>query len=96
MMPQNLNTEHQIRANQYFLLLHSAACLAVKQQILILYNLWFDPINAQTHDLLHSMNIVYCQFEFKSSRTFKIVPLFHVNFPLPFIRQLTPTLKDDY
>ena len=42
------------RANQSLHFLLNDACLADKQQIPMLYSLWFDSIRARTHDLPRS------------------------------------------
>ena len=50
-MSPHSDTLFWFRANQSLLLFLNDACLAEKQQIPILYRLWFDPTGARTHKL---------------------------------------------
>ena len=53
-MSLHSDTSFWFRANQSLLFLLNAVCLAEKQQIPIIFFLWFDPSRAPTQDLPHS------------------------------------------
>ena len=57
-MSSHSDTLSCFHANQSLLSLLNTECLAEKQQMLILYSLWFEPIGARTHDLPHEASML--------------------------------------